>query len=143
MFRELGADGVVIGSLNPDGTLDMEQMDEMVHLAQGMKITMHRAFDVCRDPFEALEQCRKLGINTILTSGQRASAWEGRFLLAELIKKAEGKIEILGRRGNRTGDDSGSCGIYRSEIFSYVRKNREREQNALSQGRGAHGAAGI
>ena len=99
MFRELGADGVVIGSLNPDGTLDMEQMDEMVHLAQGMKITMHRAFDVCRDPFEALEQCRKLGINTILTSGQRASAWEGRFLLAELIKKAEGKIEILAGAG--------------------------------------------
>ena len=89
MFRELGADGVVIGSLNPDGTLDMEQMDEMVHLAQGMKITMHRAFDVCRDPFEALEQCRKLGINTILTSGQRASAWEGRFLLAELIKRKD------------------------------------------------------
>lgn len=99
MFRELGADGVVIGSLNPDGTLDMEQMEELVHLAEDMKVTMHRAFDMCRDPFEALEQCRKLGIDTILTSGQKASAWEGRFLLAELTKRAEGKIEILAGAG--------------------------------------------
>ena len=101
LFRELGADGVVIGSLNPDGTLNMDQMEELVHLAGDMKVTMHRAFDVCRDPFEALEQCRKLGIDTILTSGQKASAWEGRYLLAELMKKAEGKVEILAGAGIR------------------------------------------
>ena len=101
LFRELGADGVVIGSLNPDGTLNMDQMEELVHLAGDMKVTMHRAFDVCRDPFEAREQCRKLGIDTILTSGQKASAWEGRYLLAELMKKAEGKVEILAGAGIR------------------------------------------
>lgn len=99
MFREMGADGVVIGSLNPDGTLNMEQMKELVRLAGGMKVTMHRAFDVCRDPFEALKQCMDLGIDTILTSGQKASAWEGRLLLAELLKKAEGQIEILAGAG--------------------------------------------
>ena len=98
-FRELGAQGVVIGMLKPDGSLDVEHLALLMEEAKGMSVTLHRAFDVCRDPFEALEQCRKLGINTILTSGQRASAWEGRFLLAELIKKAEGKIEILAGAG--------------------------------------------
>ena len=82
-------------------TPSLEQMEELVHLAGDMKVTMHRAFDVCRDPFEALEQCRKLGIDTILTSGQKASAWEGRYLLAELMKKAEGKVEILAGAGIR------------------------------------------
>lgn len=99
MFRELGADGIVIGSLNPDGTLNLEQMEELVHLAGDMKVTMHRAFDVCLDPFKAMEQCIQMGIDTILTSGQKASAWEGRALLAELTEKAEGKIEILAGAG--------------------------------------------
>ena len=103
-FRELGADGVVIGILKPDGRLNMEQMAELAKAAGGMGITMHRAFDVCRDPFEALEQCIGLGIDTILTSGQKASAWEGRSLLAELVKRAAGRIEILAGAG--IGPDS-------------------------------------
>ena len=95
MFRDLGADGVVIGILNPDGTLNMEQMKELTDAAGDMGITLHRAFDVCRDPYETLEQCVSLGIDTILTSGQKSSAWEGRSLLAELAEKAEGRIQIL------------------------------------------------
>ena len=70
MFRDLGADGVVIGILNPDGTLNMEQMSELTDAAGDVGVTLHRAFDVCRDPYEALEQCVTLGIDTILTSGQ-------------------------------------------------------------------------
>ena len=128
LFRELGADGVVIGSLNPDGTLNMDQMEELVHLAGDMKVTMHRAFDVCRDPFEALEQCRKLGIDTILTSGQKASAWEGRYLLAELMKKSRRKSRDTGRRRNQAGDGCRSCSIYRVRSFHMsgktVRKSR-------------------
>ena len=88
-FRDLGADGVVIGILNPNGTLNVEQMAELVKAAGGIGVTMHRAFDLCRDPFEALEQCVSLGIDTILTSGQKSSAWvEGRELLSELAERA-------------------------------------------------------
>ena len=94
-FCELGADGVVIGILKPDGTLNMEQMEALVKAADGIGITMHRAFDVCRDPYEALEQCISLGIDTILTSGQKSSAWEGRELLAGLVDRAKGRIDIL------------------------------------------------
>lgn len=99
MFRDLGADGVVIGILRPDGTLNMEQMSVLKEAAGDMKVTMHRAFDVCRDPFEALEQCVGLGINTILTSGQKGSAWEGRELLGQLEERAGGRIEILAGAG--------------------------------------------
>ncbi len=98
-FRELGADGVVIGMLKPDGTLNMEQMAELVKTAGGMGVTLHRAFDVCRDPFEALEQCVSLGIDTILSSGQKCSAWEGRELLAKLVKRADGRLDILAGAG--------------------------------------------
>ena len=103
MFRELGADGVVIGMLNPDGTLDMERMEVLVNAAGDIGITLHRAFDVCCDPYEALEQCASLGIDTILTSGQKSSAWEGRGLLAELAEQAAGRVEILAGAGVNPG----------------------------------------
>lgn len=103
MFRDLGADGVVIGVLNPDGTLNMEQMKELKDAAGSLKVTLHRAFDVCRDPCEALEQCAALGIDTILTSGQKSSAWEGRTLLSELSEQADGRVEILAGAGINPG----------------------------------------
>lgn len=99
MFRELGADGVVMGILQPDGRLNMEQMEELVKVAGDIGITLHRAFDVCQDPYEALEQCICLGIDTILTSGQKNSAWEGRRLLADMVSKTDGKIQILAGAG--------------------------------------------
>lgn len=95
MFRELGAQGVVIGALQPDGTLPMDRLEKMVEAASPMNLTFHRAFDLCRNPFEALEQCTRLGIGTILTSGQKSSAWEGRFLLQQLQQYGAGRVEIL------------------------------------------------
>lgn len=95
MFRELGADGVVIGILRPDGTLDMERMKALMEETGDMSVTLHRAFDVCRDPYEALEQAKSLGIHTILTSGQANSCLAGRGLLAELVERAAGKIDIM------------------------------------------------
>lgn len=95
MFRELGADGVVIGSLAPDGSLCMEQMRELMAETGDMSVTLHRAFDMCRDPMETLEQAVTLGVHTILTSGQKNSAANGRALLRELVEKADGRIDIL------------------------------------------------
>lgn len=99
MFRELGADGIVMGILRPDGTLNLEQLQALKEVAGSLDTTLHRAFDVCVDPYEALEQAISLGFQTILTSGQQASAWEGRDLLSNLHKKAAGRIEILAGAG--------------------------------------------
>lgn len=68
-MKEHGADGVVIGILKPDGSLDKERMEILIDLANPMNIVLHRAFDVCKDPFEALETAKELGIQAILTSG--------------------------------------------------------------------------
>ena len=93
-YRELGANGVVIGALTPDGDLDLDAMRRLMNCAGNMDVTLHRAFDVCRDPQEALEQAVSLGMNTILTSGQQNSAVKGAELLAELQRQAAGRIRI-------------------------------------------------
>ena len=69
-FRDLGANGVVIGVLTPEGRLDGEAMASLLNCAGGLEVTLHRAFDMTRDPLEALETAAALGIRTILTSGQ-------------------------------------------------------------------------
>lgn len=94
-FRKLGADGIVIGTMKPDGTLNLEQMKELMEEAQGMTVTLHRAFDMCKDPFQTLEEAKRLGIHTILTSGQKNVCTEGMDLLKELVEQAQGKTEIL------------------------------------------------
>lgn len=95
MFDGEGVNGVVIGALTSDGRLDMPLMRELCACVEGCAITLHRAFDMCIDPFEALEQAVELGISTILTSGQRGTAVQGAELLAKLNKVAAGRIEIL------------------------------------------------
>ncbi|MDY2937555.1 MAG: copper homeostasis protein CutC [Fusicatenibacter sp.] len=94
MFRELGAEGVVIGVLSEDGTLNRTAMEGLMEAAQGMSVTLHRAFDVCADPFAALEEAVSLGVNTILTSGQQNTCVKGVSLLAALEKQAGGRIRI-------------------------------------------------
>lgn len=93
-FRKLGAEGVVIGCLKPDGTMNMEQMKILMEEAEGMSVTLHRAFDVCADPYETMEQAISLGIDTILTSGQKNVCTLGTDLLRELVKKSAGRIKI-------------------------------------------------
>ncbi len=99
MFRELGAEGVVIGALNADGSLNMTAMEDFMLAAEGMSVTLHRAFDVCRNPYETLSQSINLGINTILTSGQKNSCVEGIPLLKELKEQSQGRISILAGAG--------------------------------------------
>lgn len=98
-FRKLGADGVAIGILKPDGTLDIERMKVLMETAGEMSVTLHRAFDVCADPYKALEQAKELGIDTILTSGQRQICIEGKELLRELVIREEGQITIQAGAG--------------------------------------------
>lgn len=99
MFQKAGAEGVVIGSLNKDGSLNVEHMKRFIDAAKDMSITLHRAFDMCADPFATLEQAKELGVNTILTSGQASSSLEGIDLYEKLLKKANGEITILAGGG--------------------------------------------
>ena len=70
-------------------------MRQLIEVSQGMSVTFHRAFDVCRNPQEALEQIIELGCNRILTSGAQATAEQGIPLLKKLQQQADGRIILL------------------------------------------------
>ena len=93
--RQLGVNGVVIGALQADGSIDEETVRLLVEEAEGMSITFHRAFDVCTHPEEALEQIISLGCHRLLTSGQAATAKQGIPLLKRLVEQAAGRISIM------------------------------------------------
>lgn len=97
--REAGVQGVVIGALTPDGDIDIPACKKMMDAATGISVTFHRAFDLCRDPFKALEDIISLGCDRILTSGQAQTALEGKDNLAGLVKRANGRIIILAGAG--------------------------------------------
>lgn len=98
-FVDLGAEGVVVGHLLADGRLDIETLKHMREAAGTAGFTLNRAFDLTRDPFEALEDAINIGFDTILTSGQASSALEGRELLVRLADQAAGRIQILAAGG--------------------------------------------
>ena len=101
LCKELGCDGVVIGLLNMDGTIDIIRTAEILELAYPMGVTFHRAFDRCKDPFIALEELIDIGCERILTSGQMPSVNDGVELIAELNKKADSRIIIMPGSGVR------------------------------------------
>lgn len=95
MCRQLGVDGVVIGCLKADGSIDIENNQRLKDAAGDMSVTFHRAFDRCANPMHALEQLCELGIDRILTSGQQPTAEQGIDLLRTLNMAAAGRIKIL------------------------------------------------
>ena len=99
MFREAGAEGIVIGCLKPDGSLDRDAMSSLIDHSGQMNVTLHRAFDMCVDPFQALELAKLLGIHTVLTSGCQPSCLQGSDLIRQLDIYAEGQITIMAGAG--------------------------------------------
>lgn len=97
--QRLSVDGIVFGILKTDGTIDVARCRELIQLARPLKVTCHRAFDMTRDPFEALEACIEAGFDRILTSGQRPVAAEGIELLGQLRERAKGRIAIMAGSG--------------------------------------------
>lgn len=94
MWRKLGADGIVSGILLKNGDLDIPRMKMLREEAGDMNFTLHRAFDVARDPMKTLEDAREAGVTAILTSGQQPKADDGMELLRRLVE-ASGSINIM------------------------------------------------
>ncbi len=93
--KTAGAQGIVSGVLNPDGSVDSYRTKLLVEQAKPLSFTFHRAFDLCNDPFQALEDVILCGANRLLSSGQELSAEEGITLLCELAALADGRIIIM------------------------------------------------
>ena len=94
-----GVNGVVIGALTPEGDLDVPYLSQCMAAAGDLEVTLHRCFDVCRDGFEAIETACDLGIQTILTSGQMATAPAGLDNLKAFRRFAADRIHLMAGSG--------------------------------------------
>lgn len=102
--KALGADGIVLGVLQPDGSIDEVQTMRLIDLASPLPVTFHRAFDMTRDPTEALKAVIRTGAVRLLTSGQQRTAEAGRDLIRRLVTQAKNRIEIMAGAGVDAGN---------------------------------------
>ena len=93
--KQLGADGVVIGILERNGSVDLDRTRQLISLARPLHVTFHRAFDMTRDPHAALEALIGLGVERVLTSGQRGTVPDGIDLIATLVRQAGDRIIVM------------------------------------------------
>jgi len=127
---EAGCDGIVVGILNADGTIDKKRNGELVRLAKqwGLGVTFHRAFDMCADMYQALEDIIELGFERILTSGGKTTAMEGANTINHLVEQAAGRITIMAGSGvseNNAADLVHFTGVH--EIHSSARTRHQSE----------------
>lgn len=104
LAKELGFEGVVLGLLKSDGSIDAERTAQLVEQAYPMEVTFHRAFDRAKDPLEALATIIQTGCSRILTSGQQPSAFDAKELIQELVVKAADRIIIMPGSGVRASN---------------------------------------
>jgi len=95
LCKDLKIDGIVSGVLNADGTIDKIRTKELVEHSKPMTFTFHRAIDVSKNIFDALEDCIAIGCDRILTSGSENTAYDGRQVIKKLVNQANGKIIIM------------------------------------------------
>jgi len=100
--KKIGVDGVVIGFLLAEGSIDLKLTEEITKLARPMSVTFHRAFDMCNDPHIAMEELIKLGVDRILTSGMANKSTEGIDILSKLVVEAKARIIIMPGSGIRS-----------------------------------------
>ena len=130
LCKQLGCDGIVIGLLNNDGAIDGIRTAALIEIAYPMGVTFHRAFDRCRDPWEAMEQLIEIGCERILTSGQQPTVNEGMELITELNKMADHRIIIMPGSGVRLGNikllaEKTGCKEFHSSLRSRTKTKME------------------
>jgi copper homeostasis protein len=124
LCKDLGFEGVVIGLLNKDATVNKERTKRLVDLAYPMEVTFHRAFDRTKDALQSLEDIIDCGCQRILTSGQVPNAFDGKDLIKKLIEQADERIFIMpgsGVRSNNIKEIADYTGA--TELHSSARKN--------------------
>ncbi|MBS1756284.1 MAG: copper homeostasis protein CutC [Bacteroidetes bacterium] len=102
--KDLGCDGIVIGILNKDGSIDKKRCSQLVNLAYPLGVTFHRAFDRVNHAAEALEDVIDIGCERILTSGLYQNASDGLKNLTDLVSQADGRIIIMPGSGIRSNN---------------------------------------
>ena len=94
-FKEMGCKGIVSGVLNSDNSIDAERTKELIELSKPLEFTFHRAFDIVSKPLKEIENLIRLGVDRILTSGQKEKAMDGLALLQQLNNISKNRIVIM------------------------------------------------
>jgi copper homeostasis protein len=147
LAKQLGANGVVIGLLDPDGHVDEARTSELVTLARPLSVTFHRAFDAAPDLPAALEEVIHASADRILTSGGAHTAEEGARMIARLVKAAAGRVAIMAcgriREGNVRGilEATGVSEVH-ANLYSPV-PSLMRVRDPRSAGAGGHQRAEV
>ncbi len=121
-IRDVGLNGIVFGILNTDGTVDKQRCMELIKIARPLSVTFHRAFDRANDPFQALEDIIEIGFDRILTSGQQKDAHAGSELIANLVKRSNGRIIIMP-----------GCGINSGNLHEIIKISKANEFHASAK----------
>ena len=94
-FKEMGCKGIVSGVLNDDNSIDIKRTKDLIELSRPLEFTFHRAFDIVSDPLKEIENLIRMGVDRILTSGQKNKAIEGLYLLEKLNNISKKRIVIM------------------------------------------------
>jgi copper homeostasis protein len=132
LCKDLGCDGVVIGFLKKIGEIDIERTSKLIECVYPLEVTFHRAFDRCKEPFQALEHLIEIGCQRILTSGQQPTAPKGINLIAQLVKAADERIIIMpgsGVRKENIKELAGKTGA--NEFHSSLRGNKKSQMEFI------------
>lgn len=121
-MKKLGAHGIVFGILTSSGEIDTDHTQEILELAGSMDQTFHRAFDMCKDHLGSLEKLKQLGVNRVLTSGGKNTAYEGIRLLSKLVEASEDQLSVM----------PGS-GINENTVAEIIRTTRATEFHATAK----------
>jgi copper homeostasis protein len=97
--RDAGADGLVLGALDPTGAIDLAAVGALIARAGPLPVTFHRAFDRVAQPLEAIEQLLELGVSRVLTAGGAATAYAGRATIARTVARARGRLIVVAGGG--------------------------------------------
>ncbi len=134
LCKDLGFEGIVIGLLNKDATVNIEKTKRLVDLAYPLEVTFHRAFDRTKDALQSLEDIIDCGCQRILTSGQVPNAFDGKDLIKKLIEQADDRIIIMpgsGVRSNNIKELADYTGA--TELHSSARKNINTEMEFVNE----------
>jgi copper homeostasis protein len=141
---ECGVDGIVTGILLPGGNIDVERTAKLIEFAYPMSTTFHRAFDMCSDPVQGLEDVIASGASRLLTSGLKNKAQDGIELIRQLVIQADDRIIIMPGGGiDETNVALIATAAKVKEIHLTGRKNIDSEMIFRRQGINLGGVPGI
>jgi copper homeostasis protein len=128
--KKTGCSGIVSGALTIGNTIDEKVTRQLIAASEGMDFTFHRAFDVVKDPSEAIETLMQLGVTRLLSSGQQNKAIDGIEMLKQLKSLSKGKLQIM----PGSGINSENALVFKKAGFEMIHFSATKKVNLSTAG---------